>query len=120
MYYLFESSVGFFLFKELSNLKQNIQTSEVQKDLLVYEKIKSLVAFEASLLFHGHTMAIDTVESLKKGELPENLVGFLKANLPKKKSTQLAVQDKNLAGIIVSKLKKKVSTLCDLTTGHSI
>lgn len=109
MYYLFESSVGFFLFKSQKIDTAQLTTKEVQKDMESYEKFKTMLSFENSLLFHGHNVAIDTIESLKTSQLPDNLSNFLKTSLKKSKNVKLGLQDKTLAGLILSKLKIKVS-----------
>ena len=109
MYYLFEASIGYFLFKELTINSSNLKTKEVQNDLMNYEKFKTMIAFEGSLLFHGHNVAIESIESLQKGDIPKNLITFLKGRLGKVKNRKLGVQDKDLAKQIVKKLKYKVN-----------
>lgn len=68
-----------------------------------------MIAFEGSLLFHGHNVAIESIESLQKGDIPKNLITFLKGRLGKVKNRKLGVQDKDLAKQIVKKLKYKVN-----------
>lgn len=108
MFYLYESSIGFFLFKKQKTNTPNLQTSELQKQVADFQKFKPMMAFHGSLLFQGHNVALETVEQLKNGELPANLEDFVASNLGKLKKKALAVQDKTLAGLIMKKLKIKV------------
>lgn len=108
MFYLYESSIGFFLFKKQKTNTPNLKTAELQKHVADYEKFKTMMAFHGSMLFQGHNVAVETVEELKKGGLPANLEDFVSSNLGKLKKKALAVQDKTLAGMIMKELKIKV------------
>lgn len=99
MYFLFESSLGFSLFKVNEWDKIATQSKKVQDDINSFHSFKKMVSLEASFLFHGHGVAYDILAKLKNSEVPEELVDFLKTNLPsiKKTNFQLAIQDKTLA-----------------------
>lgn len=108
MYYLFESSIGFILFKGQTTDIATLKSPEMQKDLQNYEKVKSIIAFENSMLFQGHNVATKTVETLMKGKLTNNLIKFLKLTFKKNSKKKLALQDKTLASVIKSKFNMKV------------
>lgn len=52
-----------------------------------------MVSLEGTHFFHGHNVAFDNINSLKNGELPEDLITFLTENLPEhnKKSLKLVI-----------------------------
>lgn len=108
MYYLFESSIGFLLFKGQNIDLSSLSSAEFQKDIQNYEKAKTLISFENSMLFQGHNVATETVEDIMKGGLPANLTKFLRTTFPKKSKRSLALQDKTLANTIKKELKIKV------------
>lgn len=109
MYYLFESSIGFILFKGQTSDIASLQSTELQRDIQSYEKVKSIVTFENCMLFQGHNVATKTVESLMKGKLTNNLIKFLKTTFKKNSKKSLALQDKTLANMIKKKFNMKVN-----------
>ena len=64
---------------------------------------------EAAYFFHGHGVAVQTIQNLQKGELSEELVSWLQSSLPsiKKDKIKLGVQDKTLASEINTKIGVK-------------
>ena len=109
LYFLFESSIGFSLFKLQSLDKLSIKDPKIQQAFDNFQEFKKIVSLEASHLFHGHNVAWITCNELKEGKLPEELRTFLTNSLPqaKKGKLELAVQDKNLAALISSELNIK-------------
>lgn len=102
LYLLFESSIGFSLFKLQSLDKLAIKDAKVQQAFDSFQEFKKIVSLEATHLFHGHNVAWLTCNELKEGKLPEELKTFLTNSLAqgKKAKLELAVQDKNLAALI--------------------
>ena len=82
IYFLFESSLGYSLFK-LNNLdKLSLNDPKIIKAISSFQKFKQILSLEGTFFFHGHGVAWKTIEELKKGKLPENLVEFLETYLP--------------------------------------
>ena len=108
-YLLDESSLGFALFKVNEWDKIASSSGKLLKDFDTFESFKKIVSFEASSLFQGHNVAFEVLNSIKEGNLPDELADFLRAQLPsaKKTSFQLVVQDKSLATKINETLKVK-------------
>lgn len=109
LYLLFESSIGFSLFKLQSLDKLAIKDTKIQQSFDNFQEFKKIVSLEASYLFHGHNVAWVTCNELKEGKFPEELRTFLTNSLPSGKKTkfELAVQDKNLAALISTELSVK-------------
>jgi hypothetical protein len=109
LYFLFESSLGYALFKVNAWDKVATSTDKLQKDIQDYQSFKKIASLEANYLFQGHGVAYESLNQLKNGELPEDLADFLRTNLPSAKKTafQLASQDKVLATKINEQLKVK-------------
>jgi nucleolar protein 56 len=109
LYLLFESSIGFSLFKLNSLDKVATKDAKVQAAFDNFQEFKKIVSLEASHLFHGHNVAWSTCNELKEGKLPDELKTFLTNSLPNSKKTklELAVQDKNLAALLSSELSIK-------------
>ena len=119
MYYLFESSIGFFLFKGETTDLSSLSSKEFQKDIQNYEKVKSIVSYENGMLFQGHNVATKTVETLMKGKLTNNLIKFLKLTFKKNSKKCLAIQDKTLASLIKNKFNMKVGNQPGVIEGAS-
>ena len=102
LYLLFESSIGFSLFKLQSLDKLALKDTKIQQAFDNFQEFKKIVSLEATHLFHGHNVAWITCNELKEGKLPEELKSFLTNSLAQGKKTkfELAVQDKNLAALI--------------------
>jgi len=109
LYFLFESSLGYALFKVNAWDKVATTTDKLQKDIQDFQSFKKIASLEANYLFQGHGVAYETLNLIKNGELPEELADFLRTNLPSAKKTafQLATQDKVLATKINEILKVK-------------
>lgn len=109
LYFLFESSLGFSLFKVNEWDKISTTSPKLLKDFDTFESFKKVASLEANQMFQGHNVAFETLSKVNSGELPAELSDFLKANLPsvKKQNVQLVVQDKNLATKINEELKLK-------------
>ena len=109
LYLLYESSIGFSLFKLQSLDKLSVKDEKVIKSFDSFQEFKKIASLEASHLFHGHNVAWVTCNDLKEGRLPEELRSFLTNSLPsgKKAKFELAVQDKNLAALINTELSVK-------------
>lgn len=108
-YFLFESSLGFGLFKVNQWDKIATTTPKLLKDFDSFEAFKKIASLEASHLFQGHNVAYEVLNKINEGSLPDDLTDFLKSNLPsaKKADFQLVVQDKNLATKVNEALKIK-------------
>ena len=109
LYFLFESSMGFSLFKVNAWDKVATTTPKLQQDIENFQSFKKIASLEASYLFQGHKVAYETLAQVKAGDLPAELADFLTNSLPQAKKTafQLAVQDKTLANKINEQLKIK-------------
>lgn len=108
-YFLYESSLGFALFKLNKLDKLSLEDPKIQKSLTNFQETKKIISLEGTHFFHGHNVAWNTIEQLKNNEIPETLSEFLKTYLPskKRKSLEIAVQDKNLASLLNKKFKYK-------------
>jgi len=106
---LFESSLGFSLFKINEWDKISTISPKLLKDFDSFETFKKMVSLEANYLFQGHNVAFESLQKVLSGEISTELNDFLKSCLPtlQKKNYQLAVQDKTLATKINDTLKVK-------------
>jgi len=109
LYLLFESSIGFSLFKLQSLDKVAVKDPKVLRSFDNFQEFKKIVSLEASHLFHGHNVAWITVNDLKEGKLPDELRSFITNSLPggKKAKAELAVQDKTFAALLNTELSIK-------------
>lgn len=109
LYLLFESSIGFGLFKLQSLDKLAVKDPKVLRAFDSFQEFKKIVSLEASHLYHGHNVAWVTCNELKEGKVPEELRSFLTNSLPagKKVKYELAVQDKNFAALLTTELSIK-------------
>lgn len=109
LYLLFESSIGFSLYKLQSLDKLAVKDQKVIQSFDNFQEFKKVVSLEASHLFHGHNVAWITCNELKEGKMPEELRNFLTNSLPSGKKTkfELVVQDKSLAALITTDLSIK-------------
>lgn len=109
LYFLFESSLGFALFKVNDWDKISSTDAKVIKGMDDFQTFKKVASCEANMMFQGHNVAFEVLRKLNIGEMPEELTDFLKTNLPsvKKQNFQLAVQEKVLATKINEALKIK-------------
>lgn len=63
-YLLNESSLGLQLFKLNSLDKLSLQDQKVLKQLESFQTLKNLVSLESAYFFHGHGVAVQTIQSL--------------------------------------------------------
>ena len=108
-FFLYESAIGFALFKLQTLDKLSLQDPKIQQAFDNFQEFKKIVSLEANHLFQGHNVAWKTIQDLKEGRLPEELKNFIKTNLPSLKKTNLefAVQDKKLAELLNSEMGLK-------------
>ena len=117
IYFLFESTLGFSLFK----INEWDRVSNVDKKLLNdfdnFGTFKRIASLEANLFFKGHNVASELLAKISSGQLPTELSDFLKTSLPsvKKAKYQLAVQDKNLA----TKINEVMKIQCAFGEGYN-
>ena len=99
IYLLNESSLGLQIFKLNKLDKLALKDPKILKQFESFQTLKSLISLEGTLFFHGHGVAVKTIQELQQGIPSEDLIEFLKSTLPsiKKEKVKLAVQDKNLA-----------------------
>ena len=99
IYFLFESSLGFSLFKVNEWDKISTVSKKLMTDFDSFETFKKMISLEANYLFQGHNVAFESLSKVNTGEASTELADFLKTSLPssKKANYQLAVQDKGLA-----------------------
>ena len=109
LYCLFESSLGFSLFKVNNWDKLSTQGAKLQDDMQNFQSFKKMASLEHHFFFQGHNVAYENLSKLREGELSDELADFLRTNLPsgKKVAFQLSVQDKTLATAINTNLKIK-------------
>ena len=109
LYCLFESSLGFSIFKINGWDRLASQSQQLQADAQDFQAFKRIASLEHHEFFQGHGVAYDSLAQLRAGELSAELATFLRSNLPagKKAVFQLAVQDKTLAAAINTQLKIK-------------
>lgn len=109
IYFLYESSLGYSLFKMNKADKLSMQDPKIIAKISNFSDFKKIASLEGTYFFHGHNVAFESIDTLKQGKLPENLLTFLKESLPaqKKKTLKLAIQDKSIAGELTKALKIK-------------
>ncbi|KAM0684152.1 Nucleolar protein 56 [Mitosporidium daphniae] len=108
MHVLFETSSGYSLFEthNVEDIGKNLP--EIQKEVLDISKFGKRITLTSFLPFKSAAHALENINSLAEGEVPETLESFLELALPKasKKSASsksgilLGVSDKALAGSI--------------------
>lgn len=103
--YLAESSLGFCLFRLNGLDKLALGTPKVLREFDQFNAFKRIAALEATMLFHGHSMAWEVLQALREGTLPVQLRRFLKEHLAGKKGATLVVEDKALASLLNEALK---------------
>lgn len=110
---LFESAVGYSLFeiKEWEEIQSN--TTEFLKSVYEFKTLSKSVSLLASHQFKTAKEALDNIKAITEKESSEELLEFLRANLPlsKKKASSkfvLGVVDKNLGQTIKDKLNVNI------------
>ena len=81
-YYLYESALGYSLFKLNSVDQISLKDDKIISQIGKFQSFKKMVSLEANHFFHGHGVAWQTIQELKDGKLPESLKEFLSDNLP--------------------------------------
>jgi len=111
---LFESSVGYSLFKikEWEEIQNN--TTEFIKSSLDFKNLKESVKLLASHQFETAKEAMENIQKVSNKETSKEMISFLKENLPSGKSFVLGVLDINLAQGIKEKVK------CEIEVGGFI
>ncbi|KAF2459552.1 putative pre-rRNA processing nucleolar protein Sik1 [Lineolata rhizophorae] len=103
-YLLFESPVGYAVFNvTMKPDTVGSQLKEVQDALQKLDKFGKMVKLVSFIPFQNSDMALENLNELSEGLLPEHLRNVLEANLPqgsKKNKVVLGVAEKNLAGSI--------------------
>ena len=108
MHILFETSSGYSLFETHSVEDVGRNLPEVQKEILDISKFGKRVTLTSFLPFKSAAHALENINSLADGNVPESLGSFLELSLPKaskkasssKSGVVLGVSDKALAGTI--------------------
>ena len=101
-YYLFESSLGFFLFKLHSIDKIALKEKKMRATLKNFSNLKQFVSLEVCQFFEGYNKSYSVIHDILDQKMPKELQQFLELYLPKDKGVTLAVQDKKLANLISS------------------
>jgi nucleolar protein 56 len=105
-YLLFESPVGYSLFKvALQGDAVGNRLKEVQEGVNDLAKFGKMVDLTSFLPFENNKQALGEINDVSEGVASETLVSFLELNLPKpskKKKVVLGLLDKGLAGSIKS------------------
>ena len=93
LYFLYESSLGYSVFKLNKLDKLSLKDPKIISQIENFGKFKTMVSLEGTHFFHGHNVAFENVNALKNGELPADLITFLRENLPEhnKKTLKLVI-----------------------------
>lgn len=111
LFVLYEHAAGYALFnvkefEEVSALLPQVEASVT--DLSRFNQVVKLVGFTP---FKSAVAALESINSISEGVLPENLKLFLDSTIPKKKKITLGVGDPKLGASISEALEIK----CDHT-----
>merc|ERR1712000_712798 len=105
-YALFEAPVGYALFKVVKQADVvALKTKEGQETANDLSKFGKMIKFQSFSPFRGQAEALDNINEISEGQMPNYLKEVLEINLPKasKKSTiTLGCSEKILAGAIKS------------------
>jgi len=107
LYLLYESASGYALFERLESEEIGEQLAEVQAATDEFNRFSKCVKLKSFLPFPSAESALENINGISEGALPEHLKNFLEMNLPKSKkkgSLQVAVQDEKLGGVIGEEL----------------
>eukprot|EP00825_Cyclidium_porcatum_P047873 TRINITY_DN786_c0_g1_i3.p1 TRINITY_DN786_c0_g1~~TRINITY_DN786_c0_g1_i3.p1 ORF type:complete len:525 (+),score=126.29 TRINITY_DN786_c0_g1_i3:48-1622(+) len=106
LYLLYESAIGYALFKLKSFDETNAQLTQIQNQVKDFGLFSQICEIKGFIGFNAQT-ALENVIQVCSGQLSENLQTFLEQNIQKSKKqgvVQLAVQDNKLAKEISEKL----------------
>lgn len=113
MFVLFESSIGYALFKLNEFDDVNTTEQKVQKQIANFSTFSKLAhlnvllwSIKAFYPFESSNIALDIINQTISGKAPEELINFLNESLPikKKSKIRLGVSDNKLAGAITESL----------------
>ncbi|CEF70244.1 FI04781p [Strongyloides ratti] len=104
---LFEHALGYVLFRVKEFEDIGMALPQVQEAILDPKKFMSIINVEAFDPFKNTEAALDNCNAISEGICHPDLVTFLEANLPKKKSkVTLGCGDNRLAGSLVEQFPK--------------
>jgi len=121
LFILFESASGYALFERTQMQEAASLTDEIQNAITEYAKFKAFVNFKAFVPFTSAENALENINMISEGLIPDLLKGFLEMNLPKKKSQfTLGVLDDKLGSAVQDILKvncERVGAVQELSRG---
>lgn len=91
VYLLYESSLGFALFKLNKLDKVALKDPKVLKQLEDFGSLKKHLSLEGTHFFHGHNVATETIQELQRQEIPESLEELIMQTIPSKKHSKTKV-----------------------------
>lgn len=112
MFILFESSIGYALFKLKDFDEANMSEKNVQTQIADFETFSKMAKIVAFLPFESSNVALSIINTTISGKAPEELINFLSESLPiqKKGKFKLGVSENKLAGSINDALKITTTT----------
>lgn len=120
LFILFESSIGYALFKLKDFDEVNTTQKQVQSQIADFESfskiakivVKNLLIKQSFFPFESSNDALKIINSTISGKAPEELINFLSESLPiqKKGKFKLGVSENKLAGSINDQLKVTTTT----------
>jgi nucleolar protein 56 len=124
VYILFESANGFGLFERVTSDEIGVRSREMQRSILELERFSKMVKFVAFAPFLSAEHALENVNAVSEGILPDYLKNFLETNLPKTTGKEpkfrLGVVDTKLGNVINEALKIRcvhTETILELIRG---
>jgi len=99
---LFESASGYALFERTPSEDIAQEMSEVQKSMEDFGRFSKIIKLKSFLPFTSAEAALENINAVSEGVLPETLRDFIDMNLPDKQrsKTELGVGDEKLGGAI--------------------
>jgi nucleolar protein 56 len=108
LYLLFETASGYALFERVQSEEIGDELPEVQKSIEDFTRFARIVHLKSFFPFPSAESALENINAISEGLLPQLLQHFLEMNLPKskkKKDTfQLGVAEEKLGGAISESL----------------
>ncbi|GIQ86694.1 hypothetical protein KIPB_008594, partial [Kipferlia bialata] len=117
LYPLFEAAAGLALFEVKEFDDAGKMLADVQRSVTSYGTFARLVSLRSFLPFSGMHEATQYAIALEKGDVPEVLVTFLEANLPRGDGHVLGVTDER---VLNSMNQLKISCRSDETVGEVV